>query len=118
MGLKAPGCRLAPTDDSLKTALAGPSSSQLFHIADTVTCPHLKVKRFSTVELFFPFPTISFRPSDEKTENLPVDKQAGLWLNDICIYPKDNDGKFAPFGCSREPADGVSRCGRIERSDS
>ena len=30
MGLMAPGCRLAPTDDSLKTPTAGPSSSQPF----------------------------------------------------------------------------------------
>ena len=49
---------------------------------------------------------------------LYVDKPGGVWFNDTCTYLKDSDGKFAPFGCSREPAAGVSRCGRIERSDS
>ena len=82
-----------------------------FRIADTVACPLQKVKCFSFKESFFISATIIPFFGIEKMENLPVDKRCGLWLNDICIYPKDNDGKLAPSGCSREPAVGVSRCG-------
>ena len=47
-----------------------------------------------------------------------VDKRGCLWLNDIHTYDKDSDGKFAFFGSFREPAGGVSRCGREAQSDS
>jgi hypothetical protein len=53
-----------------------------------------------------------------KLGNYTVDKRLCLWFNDIHIQHKDIDGKFAFFGSSREPAGGVSRCGRFQRSDS
>ena len=68
--------------------------------------------------LFFIIPTKTPYPSHQKLGKLPVDKRSGLWLNVIYILYKDFDGKFAPIGCSREPAVGVSRCGRFARSDS
>ena len=43
---------------------------------------------------------------------VPVDKPPGLWFNDIRTYIKDIDGNLPSFECSREPAVGVSRCGR------
>jgi len=83
----------------------------LFRIADTLSCPQQKVKCFSAKDSFFLFMTKNAAPSCKKIEKLPVDKPAGLWFNDIRIYDKDIDGNPASFGCSREPADGVSRCG-------
>ena len=112
MGLKAAVYRLAPTDDSLKTGFAGPSSSQLFHIAVTLACPQKKVKCFPSKDLFFVIGTISHFLPGEKMAHLPVDKPGGLWFNDTCTYIKDNDGKLTPFECSREPAAGASRCGQ------
>ena len=48
-----------------------------------------------------------------KLGNLPVDKALCLWFNDKRIYGKDNDGKILPSERSREPAAGVSRCGKL-----
>ena len=62
----------------------------------------------------FAIGTISQLLHGAKMAYLYVDKPGGLWFNDTCTYLKDSDGKFAPFGCSREPAAGVSRCGKIE----
>ena len=53
-----------------------------------------------------------------KLDNYTVDKRLCLWFNDNHIQQKDIDGKFALFESCRESADGASRCGRIERSDS
>ena len=104
--------RLAPTDDSLKTGFAGPSSSQLFHIEVTVACPRKKVKCFPCIDFIFVIGTIFQFSPGEKMAYLPVDKPGGLWFNDTCTYIKDNDGKLTPFECSREPAAGASRCGQ------
>ena len=48
MGLVAPGCRLAPTDDSLKTLAAGPSSSQPFSY-----CPYCSMSTVKSQMFFY-----------------------------------------------------------------
>ena len=48
-----------------------------------------------------------------KLGKLPVDKALCLWFNDKRIHGKDNDGKILPSERSREPAAGVSRCGKL-----
>jgi len=47
-----------------------------------------------------------------RVQKKSVDKQTVVWLNMHYQIPKDFDGKSAPVGCFREPAVGVSRCGR------
>ena len=55
---------------------------------------------------------------EEKLGKLPVDKGERLWFNYRSPYDKDVDGNLAPFESSREPAVGVSRCGRFGQSAS
>ena len=49
---------------------------------------------------------------------VPVDKMTRLWFNDTRTYLKDIDGNLPSFGCSREPAAGVSRCRKNRQSAS
>ena len=83
----------------------------LYRIADTLSCPRKKVKCFSLGERFFLFSTKNNYVSYINMRKVPVDKTARLWFNDIRTYLKDIDGNLPSFGCSREPAVGVSRCG-------
>ena len=73
---------------------------------------HVKKSNVFLQKIHFLFPVQNPIASVPKNlEKLPVDKRGSLWLNDIRIYHKDIDGNPASFGCSREPAAGVSRCG-------
>ena len=56
MGLMAFGYRLAPTDDSLKTRLAGPSSSQPF-----LYCPQ-SIMSVAKSQMFFSQSTNFYNP--------------------------------------------------------
>jgi hypothetical protein len=119
MGLLAAGCRLAPYADSLEVCLPDRLRLSLYNIdGNILTCPRGKVKCLSAkdfkVSPFYFCATVQtavfFR--------LLVDKTACLWLNEYNKIGKDNDGKLAFTERSREPAVGVSRCGRFWRSDS
>ena len=122
MGLMAAGCRFAPNSDSLKTCKPNRLRHSLFHIANTLSCAPKKVKCFSQKERA----NIQFSGKVTKQPcirlpkigKLPVDKRGCLWLNYRNAYLKDKDGKFAFYGCSREPAVGASRCGSSRQSDS
>jgi hypothetical protein len=98
MGHGAPGCRLPPTDDSLKAlGYRTVFVTAFFCIAVTLTRPLRKVKCFHTKELKFLFTTKTHPFPPQKMGKLPVDKRSGLWLNDICTYVKDNDGNSFPL---------------------
>ena len=117
MGLMDASCCLSPTGNSLKGYGSGPSSSQPFSYCPQCSTSTLKSQLFSSENtlLYEPHNCIQFLVVE--MDKMPVDKCAGLWLNGSNIF-KDCDGKFALMGCSREPAVGVSRCGKSWRSDS
>ena len=110
MGPVALRYRLPPTGDSLKVLEPDRLRHSLCNIDITLARLFLKVKCFSVKE--FPLYIIVFVhfSKGRKFGMKGVDKRFRLWFNVICIHEKDVDGKFAPFGSSREPAGGVSRC--------
>jgi hypothetical protein len=78
MGLMASGCRLSPTDDSLKTLLPDRLRRSLFYIVNTLPCPRQKVNCFSRTEAFLNNLPKIHRWWTQKIGKLPVDKQQKL----------------------------------------